>query len=48
MKRDLGGVTYDFQLYFNPLQQDIRKKNPVFLNKSLEYFTEDVVGKGTK
>lgn len=42
------GVTYDFQLYFDPLQQDIRKKNPVFLNKSLEYFTEDVVDKGIK
>lgn len=37
------GITYDFQLYYNPLQQDIRKKCPVFLKKALEYFQADVI-----
>lgn len=40
---DIKGLTYDFQLYYKPLQQDIRKRCPVFLNKSLDYFVKDII-----
>lgn len=38
------GVTYDFQLYYEPLMPDIRKPCPVFLKKGLEYFKKDILG----
>lgn len=42
-ERRIKGVTYDFQLYYNPLQSDIRNKYLGFLNKSLEYFKKDIM-----
>lgn len=40
------GITYDFQLYYTPLQSDIRKQCPVFMKKGYEYFKKDVLGTG--
>lgn len=42
-EEDMRGLTYDFQLYYKPLQQDIRKKCPIFLKKSLDYFIRDII-----
>lgn len=47
-EEELKGLTYDFQLYYMPLQQDIRKKCPVFLEKSLDYFTRDIINNDEK
>ena len=42
-EKDYRGITYDFQLYYKPLQADIRKKCPEFLKQSLIYFKKDVI-----
>lgn len=42
-EKEYKGVTYDFQLYYKPLQQDIRNKCPEFLKQSLKYFTRDIL-----
>lgn len=41
--KKIKGVTYDFQLYYNPLQSDIRNRYLDFLKKSLEYFKKDII-----
>lgn len=41
--KEYKGVTYDFQLHYNPLQPDIRNLCPEFLNQSLLYFKRDIV-----
>lgn len=40
------GVTYDFQLYFNPLLPDIRKNTPSFLKEALNSFRKDIMNTG--
>ena len=46
MEGDEGnrGITYDFQLYFNPLMPDIRKNILHFMQESLMNFKKDIMG----
>lgn len=43
-ENECKGITYDFQLYFNPLLPDIRKNTPNFLKEALGYFKKDIIG----
>lgn len=37
------GITYDFQLHFNPLMPDIRIQTPGFLKEALNSFKKDII-----
>lgn len=42
----IHGVSFDYQLYFNPAQPDISKKIGAFLKTSRECFFEEILGEG--
>ena len=42
-EKEYKGLTYDFQLYYKPLQADIRKKSSEFLKQALIYLKKDVI-----
>ena len=39
------GITYDFQVYYNPLREDIRDINSDFLEEGLKTFKEEIMAK---
>lgn len=43
-EEDSKGITYDFQLYFDPLLPDIRKNSPGFLKEAILSFEKDIMG----
>ena len=47
-EKEYKGLTYDFQLYYKPLQADIRKKSSEFLKQALIYLKKDVIALETR
>ena len=38
------GISYDYQLHFNPIREDVRDTISSFMIKANEAFSEDILG----